>query len=320
MSRELRLLAPAKLNLYLRVVGRRSDGYHQLETLFERIDLADELTLEPADAVSLEVDDPRLTAGSDNLVIKAAELLQRSSGVRRGARLRLTKRIPLASGMGGGSSDAATTLIGLNQLWGLDWSLDRLTPLAATLGADVPFFLQPQPFAIGTGRGDRCEPVSAPAPSTLWHVLVVPPVRLSTKEVFEDYADSVGGRGEPNSSLTVVTPSITMAIHALRNGSLGELAAGLWNSLEPVAIRRCPVIQEIQAQLRDSGCTGILMSGSGPSVFGLCQTADHAHTIVQRLGAFLSRIRDGRPDLASSPWVVRVVSTCHGSRPWASCQ
>jgi 4-diphosphocytidyl-2-C-methyl-D-erythritol kinase len=318
-TRTLRLQAPAKVNLFLRVLGRRPDGFHELETLFERIDLADELSFEPADELSLQVDHPELGAGPENLVLRAATMLRHASGARQGARIRLVKQVPLASGLGGGSSDAATTLVGLNQLWDLRWPRPRLQQLAAQLGSDVPFFLEDQPFAVGRGRGERCEPVFMDFIPLLWHVLIVPPVGLSTKDVYQDYARDGETSVQAPSALTPPEPSISMCLHALRNGSLGELAPGLWNSLAHVAIRRCPVIQEILAQLRDSGCTGALMSGSGPSVFGLCHDADHARAVVQRLGAFLSRIRDGRPDLASRPWVIRVVRTCHGSSPWASC-
>ena len=136
------LRAPAKLNLYLRVIGKRPDGYHEIETLFERIDLADELTLEAhPDQLLLTCDDPTLSCGEDNLVLNAARLLRQVSGTMQGARIHLIKRIPIAAGLGGGSSDAAATLVGLNQLWGLGLEPGRLQELGASLGSDVPFFL-----------------------------------------------------------------------------------------------------------------------------------------------------------------------------------
>ena len=234
MPSMIRLRAPAKLNLYLRVLGRRPDGFHEIETVFERIDLADELTFEPADGLALACTDPALSCGEDNLVIKAARLLQRATGTSLGARIHLSKYIPVSAGLGGGSSDAASALIGLNRLWELGLPRERLTPLAAELGSDVPFFLAGTAFAIGRGRGEMCEPLPDAAP--LAHILVVPPERLSTRDV---YAGS-------QFDLTATGPSITMITHALRNGSaMAGLAHGLRNDLEPEAIRRCPVIVTI---------------------------------------------------------------------------
>ena len=292
----MQLLAPAKLNLYLRVVGQRPDGYHEIETLFERIDLADELTFAPAARLEVTCSDPSLDIGPSNLVTKAAALLQRSEGVSQGAAIHLTKRIPMASGLGGGSSDAATTLIGLNRLWELGLSRPSLHALGAQLGSDVPFFLEEAAFAIGRGRGEQCEALTETSPA-LWHVLVVPEARLSTKDVYEGFARAPASR-PAGRGLTAQHPSINIAVHALRNGSLSELATGFTNDLQPEAIRRCPIIQEIQAYLRDGDCVGVMTSGSGPSVFGLCRHEAHAHQVVRQLR------RRG-----SSSWFVRVVST-----------
>ncbi len=266
--------APAKLNLYLRVVGKRPDGYHEIETLFERIDLADELTFEPADDLQLTCNDPQISSGEDNLVIKAARALQQHAGTTQGAHIHLTKRIPIAAGLGGGSSDAATTLVGLNLLWKLQRDRSSLMELAGTLGSDIPFFLcDESPFAIGRGRGERCESFVPTGIQQLAHILVVPSERLSTKDVYTD--------GEFN--LTASKPSITMLLHAFSNGSLSELAQGLWNDLEPEAIRRCPVIARIQASLHELGCLGIRVSGSGSAVFGLCRDSAHAQQLAREL-------------------------------------
>ena len=285
--------APAKLNLYLRVLGRRPDGYHELETLFERIDLADELAFEPAAReLSLTGDDPTLSSGPENLVLRAARALRQATRTSRGARIHLTKRIPIAAGLGGGSSDAAAALLGLNELWRLGLGQAELVRLAGELGADVPFFLSEATFAVGRGRGDRCEPVACVR--SLAHVLVVPGERLSTKEIYE----------ASQFDLTAPKPSITMVVHALRNGSLSELADGLWNDLEPEAIRRCPPSALILSHLRDLGCLGTRLSGSGPSVFGLCRDAPHAQEVAARLhGLVLGR------SVAGPTWRVEIVQT-----------
>ena len=284
----LRITAPAKLNLYLRVLGKRPDGYHELETIFERIDLADELTAKPAaSGLTLTCSDPALSCGADNLVLKAAHQLRQATGTTQGAALHLSKYIPVAAGLGGGSSDAAATIKLLNDLWRLDLAIGQLREIGAALGSDVPFFLEPEAFAIGTGRGERCEPL--PSPLRLAHVLVTPDERLSTREI---YAAS-------QFDLTAQKPSITMMRHALCNGSLSELAKGLWNDLEPEAIRRCPVIPIIQAQLRQFGCLGTRLSGSGPSVFGLCRDTAHAQEVLAQL----------RRDPDAGSWRLNLVHT-----------
>ena len=291
----MRVFAPAKLNLYLRVVGRRADGFHELETLFERLDLADELVLtDQPRGITLSSDHPTLDCGLENLVVKAAQLLQDITGTAKGVSIRLTKRIPVAAGLGGGSSDGASALLGLNRFWRLGVTLDHLKELGAGLGSDVPFFLDERPFSVGRGRGERCEPVTGRMPQ-LWHVLVAPPVALSTKDVF-------AGWDAGQTALTESVPSITMVLHALRNGSLRELAGGLWNDLQPEAIRRCPVIQEIQTHVTRAGCVGAVTSGSGPSVFGLCQDAAHAAQAAQSIRQH-----------GSQEWSVQVVTTWSGS-------
>lgn len=276
------LLAPAKINLYLRMLAKRPDGYHEIETLFERIDLADEVTFRArGQELRLTCTDPSLSCGEDNLVLKAARLLRQASGAAQGAEIHLTKRIPIAAGLGGGSSDAASTLVGLNTLWRLGFTREQLIGLAGQLGSDVPFFLLETPFAIGRGRGERCEPVSAG--SRLAQVLVTPRERLSTKEVYAGARAGEYGRRGAGFALTGAEPSISMVHHAISNGSLSELAQGLWNDLEPEAIRRCPLIARIQSQLREAGCLGTLVSGSGSSVFALCRDVPHAQALVTTL-------------------------------------
>ena len=291
------LRAPAKLNLYLRVIGKRPDGYHEIETLFERIDLADELTIEPhPDQLFLTCDAPELSCGEDNLILKAARLLQRATGTALGARLHLVKRIPIAAGLGGGSSDAAATLIGLNQLWALAWDRAQLAPLAAALGSDVPFFLGDAPWAIGRGRGEVCEPLDASV--HLAHVLVVPPEPLSTKKIYAGLSRA-RLKAESRDNLTATRPSLMMIRHAFSNGpAAAGLARVLWNDLEPEAIRRCPVISLIQKQLHDVGCLGSRLSGSGPAVFGLCHDARDAQRVADAM-------RRGAP----SGWRIEVVQT-----------
>ena len=278
--------AHAKINLYLRVAGKRPDGYHELETLFERISLADEITFDPHPTLSLDCNLPELSCGEDNLILKAARLLQKETSTNQGARIRLTKRIPIAAGLGGGSSDAATALIGLSRLWGLPIAQQALITLGAQLGSDVAFFLYNAAYAVGTGRGEICQPVAAGL--KLAHVLVVPNIPLSTPEIFKS----------SRFDLTAPKPSIRIAQHALSNGSLSELASGLYNDLEPEAIRRCPVIGTIQTTLTQLGCLATRMSGSGPSVFGLCSNLEQAKQVAHALR-----------QKTTQPWLIEIAET-----------
>ena len=186
------LQTSAKVNLVLEVLGKRPDGYHEIATVMQTVDLFDRLTLEAAPTISLETDDSALPADERNLIVRAALLLRQVSGVEAGARMRLRKRIPVAAGLGGGSSDAAATLWGLNRLWGLRWPRARLSELAGRLGMDVPFFLTGGP-ALATGRGERVERLPAAGGYAL--VLVNPRVPLSTVEVYERVP--AGWRAEP---------------------------------------------------------------------------------------------------------------------------
>ena len=191
----LRAEAFAKTNRSLRVTGKRPDGYHELDTVFQAIDLTDELEVSDAETLELECDDPRLPAGAENLVHRAATTLARALGSRRGARIRLTKRIPVGAGLGGGSSDAAITLVLLARLWKIDRSVTFLSTLAREIGSDVAFFLVGG-AARGTGRGEILTPL--PDERERRFVLVIPPFPVSTAAVYEKWggpgpADSGGG-------------------------------------------------------------------------------------------------------------------------------
>src|SRR3989338_5202174 len=181
----MKLLSPAKVNLFLTVLKRRVDGYHNLHTLFERVDLCDKITItKTACRISVRTNVPDLPNDSRNIATRAAELLKKYARVREGARIRIQKRIPIAAGLGGGSSNAATVLLGLNRLWRLRLSKTRLLKLAAKLGSDVPFFILETPFAEGRGRGEILKPIRLKG-AKLWHVIVKPPFGISTKHAYQ---------------------------------------------------------------------------------------------------------------------------------------
>jgi 4-diphosphocytidyl-2-C-methyl-D-erythritol kinase len=264
------LRASAKVNLALEVLGKRGDGYHEIATVLQAVDLADRLKLETADSLSLHVDDPDLPTDDGNLVMRAARLLQKAAGRETGARIGLTKRIPVAAGLGGGSSDAAATLWGLSRLWKLGWPRARLQELAVELGMDVPFFLGPG-RAIATGRGDRL--AALPGGGGYALVLVNPKVPLSTREVYGRVP--AGWQAEPTGTERMV--------EALRTRNAGAVGAALTNNLERVVEPAMPVIGRMKAALLAAGALGAIMSGSGPTVFGMARSLDHARQIRRRV-------------------------------------
>ena len=269
-SQGLVLRTSAKVNLALEVLGKRGDGYHEIATVLQAVDLFDRLTVDPDETLSLHTDDPELPTDDGNLVMRAARLLQKAAGVDRGARLRLHKRIPVAAGLGGGSSDAAAALTGLNRLWGLRWPRPRLQELAVELGMDVPFFLGTG-RAVARGRGEQL--ATLPGGGGYALVLVNPRAPLSTKEVYGRVP--VGWHAEPTGTERV--------IQALRRRNVGVLAAALTNNLERVVEPVLPVIGRMKAALLAAGALGAIMSGSGPTVFGLARSLDHARQIRSRI-------------------------------------
>ena len=269
-ARPLVLHASAKVNLALEVLGKRSDGYHEVATVMHAVDLFDRLTLEAAPSISLETDDPALPTDGRNLIVRAGRLLRDAAGVAAGAHIRLRKRIPVAAGLGGGSSDAAATLLGLNRLWRLRWPRARLAALAVELGMDVPFFLNRGP-ALATGRGEHLE--ALPAGGAYALVLVNPGVGVSAREAYEQVpkgwrADSAGTR---------------RLVEALGTRNPVRVGAALTNHLEGFVASRVPAITRMKAALMAAGALGAVMSGSGPTVFGLARSLDHARQIRQRV-------------------------------------
>jgi 4-diphosphocytidyl-2-C-methyl-D-erythritol kinase len=256
--------------LALEVLGKRGDGYHEIATVLQAVDLFDRLTMETADILSLHADDPELPTDDGNLVMRAARLLQKTAGIEKGARLRLQKRIPVAAGLGGGSSDAAATLLGLNRLWGLRWPRARLQELAVELGMDVPFFLGTG-RAVARGRGERLQALPGGGGYAL--VLVNPRTPLSTAEVYGRVP--AGWHAEPTGTERV--------IEALRRRNAAALAAALTNNLERVVEPVLPVIGRMKAALLAAGALGAIMSGSGPTVFGLARSLDHARQVRSRV-------------------------------------
>jgi 4-diphosphocytidyl-2-C-methyl-D-erythritol kinase len=276
--------APAKLNLFFEVLGKRTDGYHEIESLVAPIDLFDTLFFAERDDDAVQISCRSVggvwaSAGSwlgdvptgpENLAVRAVELLRRRAGIRRGATLQLVKRIPSAAGLGGGSSDAAAALWAANLGWRLHWPRAALADLGAELGSDVPLFFAGGP-AVVRGRGERVEPV--PDLPALEFVLVRPPAGLSTAAVY--------GACRPGTQSRSVEPLVA----ALRKGDLSEAARWMGNRLEPAAETLSPWIARLRGEMARAGCPAYQMSGSGTCYFGICRHRRHARCVAGRLQA-----------------------------------
>jgi 4-diphosphocytidyl-2-C-methyl-D-erythritol kinase len=271
------LKAHAKINWFLRVTGRRADGYHDIDTLFQRITLCDELNFKDAPSISITTEAP--IALDENLVMKAALMMRKASGADRGARIGLVKKIPIAAGLGGGSSDAAATLEGLNDLWNLKLPTERLREMALELGSDVPFFLDGRP-AVARGRGEQLATANIARPVTL--LLLNPSVSVSAGWAYSEMKDYSGEDDE----------YARRFIEALEAGdfrALGELAV---NDLEAPVVKMHPVVGEMKAALRKEGALFSAMSGSGPTVFGVFADRKAAEQAAKAINAPWSAVAE----------------------------
>ena len=292
----LTVQAPAKLNLFLRVVRRRSDGFHDLETVMTAVNLFDTLTFEPnaSSEIQLRVlmagtrnrssrPAAPIPTGADNLVIRAAQLLKDHAGISAGVRITLIKRIPSAAGMGGGSSDAAATLAGLNRFWQLSRTQGELMDLAAQLGSDIGFFLGASSTAVCRGRGELIEPLRFP--TSLYFVVARPHSGLSTPAVFKQCTPGVSARG------------IDEFVHSLKQQGLGHTVRLLLNDLQGPAERLNDEVRQLREHFSKLPVLGHQMTGSGTSYFGICASLQQARVIAARLRA------------VGVPWV-QVASSC----------
>jgi len=263
------LAAPAKVNLCLRVLGKRADGFHEIDSVFYQVSLFDKLHFRTS--TNLQFSSNGLDAGpeDENLVLRASRLLRKEAGVSSGASIRLEKKIPSGAGLGGGSSDAACALLGLSRLWGLDISLQRLHDMAETLGSDVPFFLYGPAARVG-GRG---EAVSAFSPCSAFNLLLVKPeCSVSTGWAYQ--------------SLTLTKGTDNNKLFCFGDPHLGirEAAGFLWNDFESPVFSRFPGIGAIKSRLIECGSLGAVMSGSGSTVVGLFESREKAEEASRTFG------------------------------------
>jgi 4-diphosphocytidyl-2-C-methyl-D-erythritol kinase len=286
----VKIRAPAKINLRLRVVGKRTDGYHLLDTLILPVSLYDEIIINKGrksgrrtrleDRLTVTCDDPLVPQGRQNLAYKAASLILPGRGINESVQIRIHKRIPIGAGLGGGSTDAAATLVGLNRLFRLGHTLKRLEKISSALGADVPFFVKGVP-AWARGIGERLTPVRGVP--RLWLIILYPNFPVSTAWVYRKLP--------PKLTKAIVNTSINFSL-----GSPANLRKLLVNDLETVTMGRYPRIGLLKEELARQGAVGTLMSGSGSSVFGVFSSRRSAERAFRRLRkerevqAFLVRV------------------------------
>ncbi len=271
MSTRFLLPSFAKINWTLRIAGKRKDGFHELCTVFQTVSLHDTLTFSESEGLSLTCDDDLVPNGENNLIIKAAGLLQNLTGLNKGAEIHLEKRIPSPGGLGGGSSNAAVALIGLTRLWDADLTEEDLVSVAAEIGSDVSFFLHGG-TALGTGRGEVIEPL--PEVTADYLLIVTPDVAVSTRDAFEAFHAP---------DLTKSTSDNILRDCRLEAESLDPRHSALTNDLEASVFSSYPEVKRVKDTLLELGAVNAAMSGSGASVFAIFDKTETRQTAEKAL-------------------------------------
>ncbi|CAG9614400.1 4-diphosphocytidyl-2-C-methyl-D-erythritol kinase [Bacillus rhizoplanae] len=275
---KLLVKAPAKINLSLDVLGKRPDGYHEVKMIMTTIDLADRLELTDLSEDRIEIVSHNRYVPDDqrNLAYQAAKLLKERFQVTRGVSIAIEKTIPVAAGLAGGSSDAAAALRGLNKLWNLGLTIDELAELGAEIGSDVSFCVYGG-TAIATGRGEKIEHIKTPP--SFWVILAKPHIGVSTADVYG------------NLRLDRVThPNVDRMVEVIQNGDYEGICRTVGNVLEDVTFSMHPEVAHIKAQMKRFGADAVLMSGSGPTVFGLVRHDSRMHRIYNGLKGFCDQV------------------------------
>ncbi|PEG12874.1 4-(cytidine 5'-diphospho)-2-C-methyl-D-erythritol kinase [Bacillus toyonensis] len=275
---KLLVKAPAKINLSLDVLGKRQDGYHEVKMIMTTIDLADRLELMELAEDRIEILSHNRYVPDDqrNLAYQAAKLLKEKFNVKKGVSITIEKTIPVAAGLAGGSSDAAATLRGLNKLWNLGLTIDELAELGSEIGSDVSFCVYGG-TAIATGRGERIEHIKTPP--SCWVILAKPHIGVSTADVYG------------NLKLNRVThPNVDKMVDVINAGDYKGICDTVGNILEDVTFKMHPEVARIKAQMKRFGADAVLMSGSGPTVFGLVHHDSRMHRIYNGLKGFCEQV------------------------------
>ncbi|MCX5694379.1 MAG: 4-(cytidine 5'-diphospho)-2-C-methyl-D-erythritol kinase [Candidatus Omnitrophica bacterium] len=292
----------AKLNLYLQVLNKRKDGFHNLNTLFARIDLADTIIFKKRkdSLIKFKCNNQQVPEDETNLCYRAAALLKQKFNVNSGVGIELKKCIPVGAGLGGGSANAASVLLGLNKLWKLNLPKTNLINLGAKLGSDVPFFIHQVKFALGSQRGDKIKPLASLNKLKLWFILIYPEFKVSTPLIYQKF-DACFSANSSFSQLTPISigkkvtkkqlvwgltrPQCNVKILTSELSKKGKVSnvAHLFNSLEIITSNLYPVVNQVKNALSDIGLDKVMMSGSGPSVFAICDSFRQAQSLRNKL-------------------------------------
>jgi len=262
----------AKINLTLDILGKRPDGYHEVAMVMQSIGLSDTITLEKSDKISLEIDEASLPADESNLAWKAARLILAEAGINEGIHIKINKRIPIAAGLAGGSTDAAAVLKGVNSLFALNYSDVKLCELGAKIGSDIPFCIMGGTM-LSTGRGEVLERL--PEFKKTYVVLAKPPIAVSTAWAYKNYDEAKD----------IAHPQNDLFIESLKDGDRDRAAGLLCNVLESVTIKKYEIIDEYKKMMLENGAMAAMMSGSGPTVFALVKDEETA----QKIAAFMKQ-------------------------------
>lgn len=274
----LTLKAPAKINLTLDVLSKRTDGFHEIEMVMTTVDLADRVTLTLLDSNQIIIDCPIAYVPLDerNHAYQAAKVVKEKFGITQGVHIFIEKNIPIAAGLAGGSSDAAATIKGLNQLWNLNMSIEEMADLGAKVGSDVSFCVYGG-TAVARGRGEKIEPISPPP--SCWVILAKPPIGVSTADVYGALSVSDLGGGKTREM-----------VEAIEKRDFLKVCQCLSNDLESVTLQMHPEVKRIKERMERSGADGVLMSGSGPTVFALIEKESKANRIYNGLRGFCKEV------------------------------
>jgi 4-diphosphocytidyl-2-C-methyl-D-erythritol kinase len=270
--------APAKINLSLDVLYKRKDGFHEIEMIMTTVDLADRIELMeiPSNQIHIESNGGYIPTDNRNLAYKAAELIKRKFSIHKGVHIYISKNIPVAAGLAGGSSDAAATLKGLNQLWNLGLSVEELATIGAEIGSDISFCVYGG-TALAKGRGEIIQKIASPPPC--WVILAKPTMGVSTAEVYRGL--NIDNVSHPNTAAMIA---------ALEEKNYRGICDNLGNVLESYTLERYPEVKQIKDQMKRLGADGVLMSGSGPTVFGLIFHENKVRRVVNGLRGFCKEV------------------------------
>ncbi len=283
---EIKIDSYSKINLTLNILARREDGYHEVETIMQSINLADKVIItEERKGIKIKCNHPQVPVDNQSLVYRSAEKIIKKFGIERGVTIEIDKKIPLASGMAGGSANSATILVGINKLFNLNLSKKSLREIGEELGMDVPFCIQ-NGTALAYQRGEKISPL-LPINPPLWIVVINPGFRISTQWAYNNLDLENVQRGRDNTKAMLAV---------LKEGKPQEIAKNLFNSFEGLIIKKYPEIERVKDRLINEGALGALMSGSGPAVFGIAQNEEEALQIYEKLKSEYQLI-----------WVVRTI-------------